>query len=40
MEELQKCLGHGGIQTTQRYYDHWSGDHAERSRVNKIYGRE
>jgi integrase len=40
MEELQKCLGHGDIRTTQRYYDHWSADHAARSGVNKIYGRE
>lgn len=38
MEQLQKCLGHGKITTTQEYYDHFTSEHAARAGVDSIYG--
>jgi integrase len=39
MMDLQKCLGHKNIKTTQDYYDHWSPGHAARSGAEAVYGR-
>jgi integrase len=38
LDELSKCLGHKSVKTTQKYYDHFTSDHAARSAANKFYG--
>ncbi|MCA1788647.1 MAG: tyrosine-type recombinase/integrase [Thioalkalivibrio sp.] len=35
--QLQKALGHGSIQTTQKYYDHFTPDDAQNAAHRKIY---
>jgi integrase len=37
LDQLSKCLGHTRVTTTQKYYDHFTSDHAARAAVNRIY---
>jgi integrase len=37
LDELSKCLGHKSVKVTQRYYDHFTSDHAARSAASKFY---
>jgi integrase len=38
LDELSKCLGHKNVKITQKYYDHFTSDHAARSAADKFYG--
>jgi integrase len=39
LDELAKFLGHKSVKVTQKYYDHFTSDHAARSAANRFYGK-
>jgi integrase len=38
LDELSKCLGHKSVKVTQKYYDHFTSDHAAKSAASRFYG--
>jgi integrase len=38
IHHLAKCLGHGSIKTTEKYYDRFTSDHAARAAAEQFYG--
>lgn len=38
LDELSKCLGHKKLSTTQRYYEHFTSEHAARAAARRMYG--